>query len=77
MREIQILAGRLLIQQIQLPTPGIPKMQAEASSEGYRFLDTLLSEWLSGENRFDGPGEILCGCLDQDVLVAVGGLVSP
>ncbi len=49
-------------------------MQAEARQEGYNFLDTLVKEWLSGENRFDAPGEMLCGHLIQGFLVAVGGL---
>lgn len=49
-------------------------MQAEARNEGYDFLETLVAEWLSGENRFDAAGEILCGHLDQGLLVAVGGL---
>ncbi len=49
-------------------------MQAEARKEGYKFLETLVNEWFSGENRFDAAGEILCGHLDRGVLVAVGGL---
>ncbi len=49
-------------------------MQAEARKEGYNFLENLLKEWLSGENRFDAAGEILCGHLDQGLLIAVGGL---
>lgn len=63
-----------LIQQIELPAPGIEQLQAEARDEGYKFLDTLVSEWMSGANRFDGIGEILCGSLDGGVVVAVGGL---
>jgi GNAT superfamily N-acetyltransferase len=63
-----------LIQRIQLPAPGIEQMQAEARSEGYRFLETLVEEWLSGRNRFDAPGEMLCGHLDAGILTAVGGL---
>jgi GNAT superfamily N-acetyltransferase len=49
-------------------------MQAEARDEGYKFLETLLEEWRSGANRFDAPGEALCGHFDQGILVAVGGL---
>jgi GNAT superfamily N-acetyltransferase len=49
-------------------------MQAEARDEGYKFLETMVTEWLSGENRFDAAGEMLCGHLDQGLLVAVGGL---
>lgn len=49
-------------------------MQAEARKEGYNFLETLVNEWLSGENCFNAPGEILCGHLDNGLIVAVGGL---
>ena len=62
------------IHSIQLPVPGIDELQAEARAEGYDFLDRLLDDWQSGENRFDGPGEIFVGAFDKDVLVGVGGL---
>jgi GNAT superfamily N-acetyltransferase len=62
------------IHSIMLPVPGIEELQAEARAEGYNFLDRLLDDWQSGENRFDGPGEIFVGAFDKDVLVAVGGL---
>lgn len=63
-----------MIQPITLPAPGIEQMQAEARSEGYRFLETLVLEWESGENRFDREGEVLCACLDGGSVVAIGGL---
>lgn len=62
------------IQKIELPVPGIENLQSEALVEGYDFIQTLVEQWASGENRFDAPGEILCGHLDHGVLVAVGGL---
>lgn len=46
----------------------------EADEEGYDFLDRLVEDWMSGENRFDGPGEIFCGVFDDGILVGVGGL---
>ena len=49
-------------------------LQSEALAEGYDFVQTLVEEWASAENRFHAPGEILCGHLDQGLLVAVGGL---
>lgn len=64
----------VLIQPIQLPVQGIEQMQAEAQKEGYRFLDTLVSEWITGENRFDAVGEALCGYLGNGTLIAIGGL---
>lgn len=62
------------IQKIEMPIPRIEQLQAEALGEGYNFIDTLVDDWISGRNRFDAPGEILCGHLDHGMLVAVGGL---
>jgi GNAT superfamily N-acetyltransferase len=59
---------------IELPSPGIERLHQEACDEGYDFIDTLVEEWASATNRFDGPGEILYGYVDQGLLVAVGGL---
>jgi GNAT superfamily N-acetyltransferase len=64
----------IAIQKIELPIPGMESLQSEALSEGYGFIQTLVEQWASGENRFDAPGEILCGHLDQGVLAAVGAL---
>ena len=62
------------IQKIELPVPGMERLQSEAQAEGYDFIETLVEEWASAKNRFDAPGETLCGHLDQGLLVAVGGL---
>jgi GNAT superfamily N-acetyltransferase len=62
------------IQKIELPVPGMESLQSEAMAEGYDFVQTLVEQWASAENRFNAPGEILCGHLDQGLLVAVGGL---
>ncbi len=64
----------IAIQKIELPLPGMESLQSEALAEGYGFIQTLVEQWASGENRFDAPGEILCGHLDQGLLVAVGAL---
>ncbi|WP_158943040.1 GNAT family N-acetyltransferase [Granulicella sp. S190] len=64
----------ILIQQIELPIAGLEELHAEAKQSGYDFIDTLVEEWASGANRFEAPGEILCGHLHHDQLVAVGGL---
>jgi GNAT superfamily N-acetyltransferase len=64
----------IAIQKIALPVPGIDSLQSEARTEGYDFIETLVEEWTSASNRFDAPGEILCGHLDQGLLIAVGGL---
>jgi GNAT superfamily N-acetyltransferase len=67
-------AAMISIQKIQLPVPGIEALHAEAQSESYDFIETLVEEWSTGENRFDAPGEALCGYVEHGLLVAVGGL---
>jgi len=62
------------IEKIQLPVPGMERLRSEAKEEGYDFLETLVEDWASATNRFDGPGETLLGSLDEGLLVAVGGL---
>lgn len=62
------------IAKITLPIEGIDEMRAEAEREGYNFLDTLVEEWASGENRFEKRGELLMGCFEAGRLVGVGGL---
>ena len=64
----------ILIEKIVLPLSGIEQLQLEASAEDYDFIATLVEEWANDQNRFDGPGEVLCGHLAQGVLVAVGAL---
>jgi GNAT superfamily N-acetyltransferase len=64
----------IAIEKIELPAPGMESLQSEADAEGYDFVQTLVEQWASAENRFDAPGETLCGHLDQGLLVAVGGL---
>ncbi len=68
------MAATILIEWLELPVPGIAQMQLEARQQGYKFLETLMSEWVSGANRFNAEGEILCGYLEQGVVVAIGGL---
>ena len=62
------------IRRIKLPVLGLELLQAEAKAEGYGFIERLVNEWESGANRFEGPGEFLSGHMEEDQLVAVGGL---
>ena len=62
------------IRPFNLPIPGLDELQAEASAEGFHFIDTLVEQWASAENRFDHPGEILLGVIENHILIAVGGL---
>jgi GNAT superfamily N-acetyltransferase len=62
------------VTKINLPVAGIERLQQESVTEGYDFIETLTEDWASGANRFDGLGEMLCGCFDEGELVGVGGL---
>jgi len=47
---------------------------AEASAQGFGFMERLCREWLDGTNRFDGPGEIFLAARLDSRIVGVGGL---
>lgn len=64
------------IQQIQHLPPQIHVLEEVAFTEGFRFLTRLISEWQSGDNRFDAPGECLMAAYLNHELVGVGGLQS-
>ena len=49
-------------------------LEKEAVAEGFRFLTRLISEWHSGTNRFDAPGECLMAAYSNQQLVGIGGL---
>lgn len=69
---IRMTAG-LTIRPIDLGHGDVLKaLIAEASAEGFQFVDRLVSEWNAGVNRFSKPGEKLLGVLDGENVVAVG-----
>jgi hypothetical protein len=57
-----------------LADTGFDALLVESEQAGVRFLRRLADEWASGANRFDRPGEVLCGARVGGELVAVGGL---
>ena len=54
--------------------PQILAMEKEAGKEGFRFLTRLISEWHSGANHFDAPGECLIAAYFNQQLIGIGGL---
>lgn len=46
----------------------------ESVAEGYKFVARLCDEWISGDNRFAGPGEALFVAQNLTGLVGVCGL---
>jgi GNAT superfamily N-acetyltransferase len=62
------------IEKIDLGFVDAAALRAEARREGFDFIERLVTDWESGANRFDGPGEVLAGCVGGGQLIAVGGL---
>ncbi|AAZ35981.1 GNAT family N-acetyltransferase [Pseudomonas savastanoi pv. phaseolicola] len=62
------------IQQIAHLPSQVLALEEEAVAEGFRFLTRLISEWHSGANRFDAPGECLMAAYSQQQLIGIGGL---
>jgi GNAT superfamily N-acetyltransferase len=54
--------------------PGWDALRDQAEAEGFRFLTRLEAEWRDGANRFDRPGELLLGALDEGAAIALCGL---
>ena len=53
---------------------GIVLLVEIGRAEGFPFVERLVREWHSGENRFAAPGEVFFGAYQGDVLVGFGGL---
>ncbi|MEJ2762963.1 GNAT family N-acetyltransferase [Photobacterium sp. MCCC 1A19761] len=62
------------IEQIITLPQDIQGLVLESQSEGFRFLQRLIDEFDSDENRFNGPGEILLAIRDNGTLIAIGGM---
>jgi hypothetical protein len=52
----------------------IEPLVIESEHEGWRFLRRLLDEWLTGQNRFDRPGERLLSARSAGQLIGICGL---
>jgi GNAT superfamily N-acetyltransferase len=53
---------------------GFDNMRAEATAEGYRFVERLFKDWEANATRFDRDGEALLAAYVSDVLAAIGGV---
>jgi N-acetylglutamate synthase-like GNAT family acetyltransferase len=62
------------LQQLTHLPPQMANLEKEAVAEGCRFLTRLISEWNSGTNRFDAPGEFLMAAYLNQRLVGIAGL---
>jgi GNAT superfamily N-acetyltransferase len=66
--------GDVQIIRLTVLTEDIKPLVVEAEQGGHRFMRRLYDEWNSGQNRFDGPGELFLGAFAGGRLVGVGGL---
>jgi GNAT superfamily N-acetyltransferase len=57
----------------ELPA-GFDALRVEARAEGYRFVERLATDWMSGTIRFDREGEALLVARLNGVLAGIGGL---
>ena len=57
----------------ELPA-GFDALRTEAPAEGYRFVERLATDWMSGTIRFDRKGEALLAARVNGVLAGIGGL---
>lgn len=53
---------------------GFDEFARLAAADGFVFVERLLVQWRSGENRFDRPGEVLFGAFFEGQVVATMGL---
>jgi GNAT superfamily N-acetyltransferase len=58
----------------ELPLPALHALIEESKAQKAQFLQRLLSEWLSGQNRFDAHGEALFVAFVDSRPVGICGL---
>ena len=62
---------------INLSEFDISHMKYEAEKEGYNIVNHLITDYVSGINKFNKDGEKLVGFTRDDTLVALCGLIEP
>ena len=68
------MVGVIAYRPISLDDTDVQPLSDEAWSDGYPFVERMLHDWKSGENRFDGPGEKLIGAFDGETVIGFCGL---
>jgi hypothetical protein len=63
-----------IVQLNPLSMDEIQPLSEESRNQGIEFVDRLVSEYISGVNQFQKPGEALFGVYHDRQLIAVGGL---
>jgi GNAT superfamily N-acetyltransferase len=69
------LYGMIAIERIDcLPIDRLNPLVAQAAASGFHALSRLQTEWQSGRNRFDQPGEAIFIATDDGLVVGICGL---
>jgi GNAT superfamily N-acetyltransferase len=53
---------------------GLAALLQESQSQGHRFVQRLVEDWVAGSNQFDQPGEAFFVAKQSDRLVGICGL---
>lgn len=70
-----IIGENLRIRYIQNPlNEDIGELRSESEREGYNLVDKLISDFKSGENKFDKKGECLIVCEAGNKMVGICAL---
>jgi GNAT superfamily N-acetyltransferase len=56
------------------PEAAIEELLAESEQEGFCFVRRAQEEWLSGANTFSKEGEALFAVMEEERLLAIGGI---
>jgi GNAT superfamily N-acetyltransferase len=64
----------LIVDIVDLDKSDISHIRNMAEQEGYNMLNRLVTDYDSGENRFDKEGEKLIGNISDDMVTALCGL---
>ena len=59
---------------LSLTEAALQPMRAASLTEGYKFIQTLWDEYVSGKTRFNADGAVLYGVYNDGTLVAIGGV---
>jgi len=64
----------MIIRRMEKLPEDIYQLATEAREQGFRFLDRLIDDFQSGNNRFDLPGEALFAVFESGKCIGVGGV---
>jgi GNAT superfamily N-acetyltransferase len=69
-----VLRMTAIVKITDLDVGALERLRVESSLEGFRFVERLREEWISGANRFQAPEEALFLAMVGDQAIGVCGL---